>query len=126
MTQFRNRNIKTRFNFFKINRLNKIGTTAESKVLSKNEESFELDYKELLLDERWKKKRLEIINRDHGSCFICKSNLELHVHHRQYHFYTSANRFRLPWEYEQHLLITLCKKCHTKGHHLYQVPIIYF
>jgi hypothetical protein len=125
MTQFRSRHIKSRFDLFRRNHLNIIGQTGESKILSQNETTLDIDYQELLLDDRWKKKRQEIINRDNGSCFICKSNLELHVHHRQYHFYTSSNRFRLPWDYEQHLLITLCKKCHTKGHQLYQVPIIY-
>lgn len=126
MTQFRNRNIKSRLDLFRRNHFNRIGQTTESKISSKNQTSLDLNYQELLLDDRWKKKRQEIINRDNGSCFICKSSLELHVHHRQYHFYTSSNRFRLPWDYEQHLLITLCKKCHTRGHNLYQVPIIYF
>jgi hypothetical protein len=48
----------------------------------------------------------------------------LQVHHRQYHFIVSQQKFRLPWEYPNHLLITLCESCHNRGHNKYKVPTI--
>ncbi len=120
------KNTKTRYNLFKINRLLNSGNKVVPGFELDVSEASEFNYKDLLLDERWKKKRLEIINRDNAACFICSSITNLHVHHRQYHYFKSLNRFRFPWEYEQHLLITLCKNCHLIGHKNYQVPIIYF
>ncbi|PKQ66877.1 hypothetical protein Rain11_2218 [Raineya orbicola] len=82
-------------------------------------------YGSTLLDPRWKRKRLEIIERDNYRCIICKSDKFLEVHHRQYHFSKSKNSFKYPWEYPSHLMITLCRRCHQKGHRLYKVPIKY-
>jgi hypothetical protein len=31
----------------------------------------------------------------------------------------------MPWDYTDNLLITLCEKCHQKGHKQYKVPTIY-
>jgi 5-methylcytosine-specific restriction endonuclease McrA len=78
-----------------------------------------------LLDPRWKIKRKEILNRDNNQCVICHSNRNLQVHHRQYHFSRSLNKFKKPWEYENRLMITLCESCHQKGHRLYKVPVKY-
>lgn len=76
-----------------------------------------------LLDPRWKKKRESILARDAHQCVICKSKEALNVHHRQYHFSKSLKQFKDPWDYPNDLLITLCKRCHDKGHRLYEVPV---
>lgn len=81
-------------------------------------------YGAYLLHPRWKARRKEIIMRDHNRCVNCSSDKELQVHHRQYHFIVSQNQFRLPWEYPDHLLITLCQSCHNRGHNKYKVPTI--
>lgn len=81
-------------------------------------------YGHLLFDPRWKSKRNEILARDEGCCVICKSSEELQVHHRQYQYVKAANGFKVPWDYADHLLITLCKSCHQRGHAKYKVPII--
>jgi hypothetical protein len=81
-------------------------------------------YGALLFDPRWKSKRVEIINRDLHACVICKGNIALQVHHRQYHFIVKQNQFKLPWDYPHHLLITLCEACHKQGHSKFKVPTI--
>lgn len=80
-------------------------------------------YGGLLFREEWKNKRDEIIKRD-GCCKICNSITDLQVHHRQYHFLLKEKKFKLPWEYPNNLLITLCENCHRRGHNKYKVPII--
>lgn len=80
-------------------------------------------YGAALFDPRWKAKRKEILDRDNNRCIICKSEENLQVHHRQYHFSITLNVFRDPWEYSNRLMITLCKDCHQRGHRLYKVPI---
>lgn len=81
-------------------------------------------YGPLLFHPKWKSKRKEILTRDMYRCIHCKSNQELQVHHRQYNFIVSVQQFRLPWEYPDHLLITLCESCHSRGHNKYTVPTI--
>lgn len=81
-------------------------------------------YGGLLFHHKWKEKRKEILNRDQYRCVICKSDKELQIHHRQYHFLLNQNQFRLPWDYEDNLLITLCESCHSRGHNRYKVPTI--
>ncbi len=68
------------------------------------------NYKELLLDSRWQKKRLEIMGRDCFTCQKCHStdHRALHVHHRHY------INGRMPWDYPSELLITLCATCHKQ------------
>src|SRR5688572_16118982 len=64
-------------------------------------------YSDLLKDPRWQKKRLEILGRDNFTCQSCGSTTKtLHVHH---HYYING---RMPWEYNETLLITLCYDCH--------------
>lgn len=64
-------------------------------------------YGELLLDPRWQRKRLEIMQRDGFACTQCgATDKTLHVHH---HFYI---RDRRPWEYAPECLSTLCELCH--------------
>jgi len=80
-------------------------------------------YGAYLFRAEWKLKRKEIIERDRN-CVICNSISVLQVHHRQYHFLVRENRFKYPWEYHEHLLITLCESCHRRGHSKFKVPII--
>lgn len=68
-----------------------------------------MTYKEKLQLPEWKAKRQEILKRDDCKCQSCgyksKSN---HVHHSIYYPDTE------PWEYDNHLLITLCDDCHDQ------------
>lgn len=77
-----------------------------------------------LLDERWKKKRKEILERDQHQCVNCGAKEKLQVHHRQYHFDIKTRKFKEPWDYPHVLMITLCETCHQRGHYLYKVPSI--
>lgn len=81
-------------------------------------------YGALLFTPQWRAKREEILKRDLHSCVICRGNMGLQVHHRQYHFVVKQNQFRLPWEYAGDLLITLCESCHKRGHSKFKVPTI--
>lgn len=81
-------------------------------------------YGGLLFHPKWKARRKEILLRDMHRCVHCRSSRELQVHHRQYHFLAGEQRFRLPWDYPDHLMITLCESCHSKGHSKYKVPTI--
>ncbi|MGV3765025.1 MAG: HNH endonuclease [Chitinophagaceae bacterium] len=81
-------------------------------------------YGPLLFRQEWKSKRAAILARDNG-CVICRRQDALQVHHRQYHFVVRHRKFKLPWEYPDYLLITLCESCHKRGHDKFQVPIIH-
>jgi len=81
-------------------------------------------YGALILHPNWKSKRKEIIERDQFKCVICGSGNDLQVHHRQYHFIKATQKFKAPWDYPRHLLITLCTSCHTRGHSKFKVPSI--
>ena len=81
-------------------------------------------YGSLLFDARWKEKREAILKRDENRCVLCKSDHNVQVHHRQYHFIIRDNQFKAPWDYDDHLLITLCESCHKRGHNKYKVPTI--
>jgi hypothetical protein len=64
-------------------------------------------YSEKLKDPRWQKKRLEILQRDNWTCQLCgATTITLHIHHRKY------IKGKEPWEYPDHLLVTLCEICH--------------
>lgn len=64
-----------------------------------------------LRDPRWQKKRLEIMSRDGFACVSCEDATHtLHVHHVRY------LRDRDPWDYPDHLLVTLCDWCHAQEH----------
>ncbi|HEX6427984.1 MAG TPA: HNH endonuclease signature motif containing protein [Niastella sp.] len=66
-------------------------------------------YKEKLLDPRWQRRRLDILNRADFKCEIegcwC-SDETLHVHHLDY---ISGNE---PWEYPDEYLMAVCASCH--------------
>lgn len=80
-------------------------------------------YQEKLFDERWKEKRREILERDNHKCVFCSSSEHLQVHHRQYHFDQKKKKHVDPWEYDNIYLVTVCEKCHSKGHSRWHVPI---
>ncbi len=82
-------------------------------------------YGKELFDKRWREKRVEVLDRDNNSCRVCNSKENLEVHHRQYHYSLKLRKYRKPWEYSNQLLLTLCKKCHQKGHQKYKVPTKY-
>jgi hypothetical protein len=81
-------------------------------------------YKALILHPKWKLRRKEILHRDRHCCVNCGHTNELQVHHRQYHFILALKQYKTPWDYQDHLLITLCQKCHSQGHSKFRVPII--
>lgn len=58
----------------------------------------ETEYKKLLQNPKWQKKRLEILQRDNFSCVVCGNGIEtdtaLHVHHLSY------MKGRMTWEYD--------------------------
>ncbi len=96
----------------------------ETVIIPKNDIPAHGSYGALLFKPEWRAKREEILIRDNRSCVICKNNLSLQVHHRQYHFVVKENQFKLPWQYPGNLLITLCESCHKRGHSKFKVPII--
>lgn len=69
-----------------------------------------MTYAEKLLDPRWQKKRLKILERDKFSCVWCgDTETTLHVHHLVY-------MVKNPWESDDDHLISLCKDCHDIYH----------
>ena len=73
-------------------------------------------YNELLQRPEWKRKRMEILNRDGHRCKNCGNDKNLQIHHRQYIKYSRTGKHVLPWNYEGRLLVTLCHSCHELGH----------
>lgn len=69
-------------------------------------------YREKLLDPRWQKLRLRVLERDGWCCVACgESKKTLHVHHG---FYEGE-----PWDAPEDTLWTLCEACHEYlGDHL--------
>lgn len=66
-------------------------------------------YANKLLDPRWQKKRLEVLNAAGWKCSRCgASDKTLHVHHPHY------IAGREPWDYDD--LISLCDDCHKAEH----------
>lgn len=108
-----------------------------------------IGYGDLLSTFEWCKKRNEIIKRDQKKCKVCKAeetiflerglhvNIEvvyenfdiepilkeadkqiiLHVHHTYYIL------DKLPWEYENSSLVTLCHNCHNDIHRVEEIPV---
>lgn len=64
-------------------------------------------YAQKLLDPRWQRKRLEILQKADFTCNGCHATEEtLHVHH--VHYKKGAE----PWDYDDEDLVALCHKCH--------------
>lgn len=71
-------------------------------------------YQKKLLDPRWQKKRLRILERDDFTCQRCYDpENTLHVHH---FLYIYGNE---PWEIDDEFLITLCERCHSEEREYY-------
>ena len=70
-------------------------------------------YKDQLLDPRWQKKRLSILERDNWKCTYCDNDKStLMVHHLIY-------EHKFAWEADDENLITLCQKCHEVYHNTF-------
>ncbi len=64
-----------------------------------------MTYPEKLLDPRWQKKRLLVLERDEFTCQSCgDTKSTLHVHHIKYS--------KTPWSVKATSLITYCDFCH--------------
>lgn len=64
-------------------------------------------YAKLLQDPRWNEKRIHILKRDNFTCQECGAkDVPLDVHH---HFYYPET---MPWDYDDEVLISLCRTCH--------------
>lgn len=80
------------------------------------------EYNNLLKSPNWFEKRNIILVRDKNQCQCCGSISNLHIHHRQYHADIKTGEMKLPWDYDNKYLITLCENCHSTGHSKYKVP----
>ena len=70
-----------------------------------------MKYTDTLKDPRWQRKRMEIFQRDNWTCRNCMdAGTQLHVHHKDY------LPGRMPWEYPDELMVTLCDHCHKRTH----------
>lgn len=68
-------------------------------------------YQKRLLDPRWQKKRLEVMQRDGFKCCLCTDDgTALHIHHMSY----KGN----PWDVPNEELKTVCSHCHSVVHEL--------
>lgn len=64
-------------------------------------------YSDYLKSSKWRKKRLEVLDRDEHKCRMCPNNSLLQIHHITY------DRI---FNEDLKDLITLCKKCHDDIH----------
>jgi hypothetical protein len=77
-----------------------------------------MSYKEDLEHPKWQKKRLQILERDGWRCVACGANdIQLHAHHT---VYTKGAK---PWEYDDDILVTLCKHCHHNAHWIDRIEV---
>lgn len=75
-------------------------------------------YAERLRHPNWQKKRLEILSRDDFRCQLCfDGESTLHVHHKRY------LKGRMPWEYDDRDLVTVCENCHDSAEEIRQESI---
>lgn len=71
-----------------------------------------MTYQQKLKDQRWQKKRLELLNKAGWRCqsmgceFSTEENRTLHVHHLVY------LRGKDPWDYEDWAYMVVCESCH--------------
>jgi 5-methylcytosine-specific restriction endonuclease McrA len=85
-------------------------------------ENQKIVYQGNLEDSRWKRLRLQILDRDQHRCRFCASQSDLQVHHRQYHRSKKTGEWSKPWEYHPFFLITVCDTCHFEGHQQFSIP----
>lgn len=70
-----------------------------------------MTYAEKLLDPRWQKRRLKVMEYARWRCQICgKKDRPLHCHHSYY------TRGKEPWQYPDGSIICICDGCHEKIH----------
>ena len=69
-------------------------------------------YYNSLNDNKWTKRRFEILKRDLYKCSVCGSSENLCVHHKYYY----SGPFTHAWKYPDDCLITMCEDCHNKHH----------
>jgi hypothetical protein len=75
------------------------------------------NYRELLKDPRWQKKRLFILERDGWQCQFCPDKEStLHVHHTKY--FPGD-----PWDTPDGYLVTLCESCHESEERMKMVNL---
>lgn len=68
-------------------------------------------YKEQLLDPRWQKRRLEVMQYANWRCQVCGADKKtLHCHHS---YYTKG---KMAWQYPKGAIICVCEDCHRKIH----------
>lgn len=76
-------------------------------VIEKPKTEPKANYSDLLKSPKWQKKRLEILSRDNFQCKLCNDeDTLLNIHHKRY------INGKLPWQYDDCDLITICKDCH--------------
>jgi len=67
-----------------------------------------MTYKKKLLNPKWQRKRLSILERDNWTCQHCLNTTKtLEVHHINYKSNCE------PWDHPDDLLQTLCSDCHS-------------
>ena len=70
-----------------------------------------LTYAEQLLDPRWQRLRLKVLEACGWQCQNCgDETTQFHVHHKRY------KKGAMAWEYEPDELEALCKDCHKQHH----------
>lgn len=70
-------------------------------------------YRQMLMDRRWQRKRLEVFNAANWHCVNCTDKDEtvpLHAHHTLY------LPGRAPWEYADGEIVSICDPCHAQEH----------
>jgi 5-methylcytosine-specific restriction endonuclease McrA len=70
-----------------------------------------MSYRDDLEHPKWQQKRLRIFERDGWRCVACGADdIQLHAHH------TAYTKGAKPWEYDDDIIVTLCKNCHHNAH----------
>lgn len=69
-----------------------------------------IPYRQQLLDERWKKKREQVLEHKGRKCEMCGATQNLQIHHKRYIYGKYA------WEYKMKDLLVVCGCCHQKVH----------
>jgi 5-methylcytosine-specific restriction endonuclease McrA len=95
-----------------------------------------IPYERLLQTKEWQEKREKIIDRDRCQCTRCGVSTQtfalnkpiLQVHHTFYSVQKldlKKNKFthKLPWEYLDEALVTVCNKCHQEIHKTTKIPV---
>ena len=84
-------------------------------------------YNEVLKDERWKKRRNNILYKRHYVCECCRRRFkkgDLAIHHKYYVIYPNGD-VPYPWNYSDSALMCVCHECHTKIHNEKPIPVYY-